>query len=222
MMLALCTIVTFLRPVATACSKANSSSRRLPGAGVDAGGHGHRVRVVVDLHVVLVADVQPFEVLAHHHQVDVVEAAARNDGARRPQVGVELELLAQAHVRRSVAAARGRFERALERQSGAADAVERGLRQRIAGRLDAFEAGDLAVPRRRARSSASSAASVASTISGPMPSPGIRVAGMVVVTGRVARSVAAAAGRAAAAARPAGRCPESAGRWAPDRTSAPS
>jgi hypothetical protein len=52
-------------------------------AGVDAGGHGHGVRVVVDLHVVLVADVQAFEVLAHHHQVDVVEAATGHDGARR-------------------------------------------------------------------------------------------------------------------------------------------
>jgi hypothetical protein len=68
------------------------------GAGVDARGHGHGVRVVVDLHVVLVADVQAFEVLAHHHQVDVVEAAAGDDGARRAQVGVELELLAQAHI----------------------------------------------------------------------------------------------------------------------------
>jgi hypothetical protein len=38
------------------------------------------MRVVVDLHVVLVADVEAFEVLAHHHQVDVVVAAARDDG----------------------------------------------------------------------------------------------------------------------------------------------
>ena len=53
----------------------------------------------------LVADVQALEVLAHHDQVDVVEAAARNQGARRAQVGVELELLAQPHVGRAVAAA---------------------------------------------------------------------------------------------------------------------
>ena len=148
------------------------------GAGVDAGGHGHGVRVVVDLHVVLVADVQAFEVLAHHHQVDLVEAPARDDGARRAQVGVELELLAQAHVGRAVAAARGRLQRALQRQARAPDAVERGLGQRVARGLARRPGRRSGGPSRRARSSASSAASVASTISAPIPSPGIRVAGM--------------------------------------------
>jgi hypothetical protein len=52
-------------------------------ARVDAGGHRDGVRVVVDLHVVLVADVEALEVLAHDDEVDVVEAAARDDGARR-------------------------------------------------------------------------------------------------------------------------------------------
>ena len=116
------------------------------GAGVDAGGHGHGVRVVVDLHIVLMADVQAFEVLAHHHQVDVVETPAGHQGARRPQVGIELEFLAQAHVARAVAAARRRFQRALQRQPGAADAVQRRLRQRVAGRVHAGQAGHLRVP----------------------------------------------------------------------------
>ena len=69
------------------------------GARVDAGGHGHGMRVVVDLHIVLVADVEAFEVLAHHHQVNLVEAATGDHGERRAQVGVELKLLAQTHVR---------------------------------------------------------------------------------------------------------------------------
>ena len=59
-------------------------------AGVDAGGHGDRVRIVVDLDVVLVADVQAFEIFAHHHQVDVVEAAAGNQRASGTQIGVQL------------------------------------------------------------------------------------------------------------------------------------
>jgi len=93
MMLALWTIVTFLR--------LERELEQTPAAlaRVDAGGHRHRMRVVVDADVVLVADVQTLEVLAHDHEVDVVEAAAWNQRARRTQVGVELELLAQSHVR---------------------------------------------------------------------------------------------------------------------------
>jgi acyl-CoA hydrolase len=119
------------------------------GARIDAGGHGHRMRVVVDLHVVLVADVQAFEVFAHHHEVDLVEAAAGDQRQRRAQVGVELERLAQAHVGAAVAAARGRLQRALQRQPRAADAVQRGHRQGVAGGLHALQAGDLAVPLER-------------------------------------------------------------------------
>ena len=113
---------------------------------VDAGGHGHGVRVVVDLNVVLVADVQALEVLAHHDQVDLVEAAARHEGARRTQVGVQLELLAQAHVGGAVAAARGGLERPLERQTRAPNAVDGLRRQRIARGLDACQPRRLPVP----------------------------------------------------------------------------
>jgi hypothetical protein len=115
-------------------------------ARVDAGGHRHSVRVVVDLHVVLVADVEAFQVLAHDHEVDVVVAAARNEGACRAQIRVELERLAQAHVRRTVAAAGRRLERALQRKARAANAVEHGRGQRVAGLLHAGQARDLAVP----------------------------------------------------------------------------
>ena len=69
------------------------------GAGIDAGGDGHGVRVVIDLHKMFVADIQTFEVLTHDHQVDLVESAARNDGQGRPKIRVEFEFLPQTHVR---------------------------------------------------------------------------------------------------------------------------
>ena len=71
MMLALCTIVTFLRPVRDRVLEGELEQAAAALAGVDAGGHGDRVRIVVDLDVVLVADVQAFEIFAHHHEIDV-------------------------------------------------------------------------------------------------------------------------------------------------------
>ena len=71
---------------------------------------------------------------------------------RRAQVGVELEFLAQPHVRRAVAAARGRFERALQREASAADAVERGGRQRVARGLSRRRGRRSGGPTRRAPS----------------------------------------------------------------------
>jgi hypothetical protein len=118
-------------------------------ARVDAGGHADGVGVAVDRDVVLVAHVEAFVVLAHHHQVDVLEAAAGNDGLGRTQVGIQLELLAQAHVGGTVAAARRGFQRPLERQPVLADAVDAGLRQRIAAGRDAGQARDLGFPAER-------------------------------------------------------------------------
>ena len=115
-------------------------------AGVDAGAHAHRVRIAVDRNEVLVAHVQAFVVLAHQHQVDVVIAAARNDGVGGAQVCVELEFLAQAHVRRAVTTADGSFQRSLEGEPGLADAVETGRGQWVAASRDAGGAGDLLVP----------------------------------------------------------------------------
>jgi len=70
-------------------------------------GHGDRVRVVVNLDVILMADVQALQIFAHDHQIDFVEPAARDHGARRTQVGVQLEFLPQAHIGGSITAARG-------------------------------------------------------------------------------------------------------------------
>ncbi len=113
---------------------------------VDSRRHGHSMRVVVDLDVVLVPDVQTLEIFAHHHQIDVVESAARNQRARGAQIGIQLELFAQTNIRRSIAAARRSLERPLERQPRARDAVDRCARQRISGGFHAFQAGRLPIP----------------------------------------------------------------------------
>ncbi len=148
-MLALWTIVTFLRPAGDGVFEGELQQTAAALAGVDAGGHRDRVRIVVDLNVVLVADVQSLEVLAHHHEVDVVEAAARNERARGAQIGVQLEFLAQADVGRAVAAARRRLERPLQGEARAADAVDGGRRQRILRRFHSLHAGRLPVPLKR-------------------------------------------------------------------------
>ena len=69
--------------------------------------------------------------LEEHHlldQIDLVEAPARDQGARRAHVRVQLEFLAQAHIGTAVAAPRGCLERTLEGQARAPDALERRLR----------------------------------------------------------------------------------------------
>ena len=66
--------------------------------GVDTRGHGHSMRVVVDLHVMLVADVKAFQVFAHHHQINLVKPATRHNGAGRAQVGIQRKFFAQTHV----------------------------------------------------------------------------------------------------------------------------
>ena len=177
-MLALWTIETFLRPCGDGVLERELEQPAAALAGIDAGGHGDRVRVVVDLDVMLVADVQALEVLAHHHQVDIVEAAAGNQRACRAQVRVQLELLAQPHVRGAIAAAGGSLERSFQRETRPADARDGLRRKRIARGLHALEAGDLARPTRRARRAHRAPRVRESTISGPMPSPGIRVAGI--------------------------------------------
>jgi uncharacterized protein len=118
-------------------------------AGVDAGGYGDRARIVVYLDVMLVAYVQSFEILPHHHQIDVLEAAAGDEGASGAQIGVQLEFFAQAHVGGPVATARGGLERSLKGQARAADAVDGAGRKGVSRGLHAFQAGNLAIPLER-------------------------------------------------------------------------
>jgi hypothetical protein len=115
-------------------------------AGVHAGGHGHGVGVVVDLNEVLVTDVQTLEILAHDHEIDIVEAAAGDEGTCRTQIRVQLEFLAQTHVRGAIAAAGRRLQGSFQCESRAADARDRDRRQRIARALDSLEACHLRVP----------------------------------------------------------------------------
>ena len=145
-MFALCTMVTFLRPAAIACSNANSSSRRLPCRVFTPLAMATACGIVADLNVMLVPDVQSLEILAHHHQVDVVEAAARDERARRAQIRVQLEFFAQPDVRGAIAAAGGRLSGTLS-----ARCVRRMLAMVRVGSgspagLHTLKARDLAVP----------------------------------------------------------------------------
>ena len=117
-----------------------------PLAGVNAGGHGDGVRVVVDLDVMLVPDVQALEIFAHHDEIDVVEAAARNQGSRWPEIGVQLEFLAQAHIGRSITAPGRGLERALQGEPRAADARDGLGGEGILGDLHALESSGLPFP----------------------------------------------------------------------------
>ena len=66
--------------------------------GVDTRRHGHGMRVIVDLDVMLVADVKAFQVFAHHHQINLVKPATRHNGAGRAQVRIQRKFFAQTHV----------------------------------------------------------------------------------------------------------------------------
>src|SRR5205085_2657327 len=57
-------------------------------------------------------------------EVDVLVATSGHEGAGRAQIRVEPQLFAQPYVGRAIAASRRRRERTLERQAGAANAVE--------------------------------------------------------------------------------------------------
>ena len=104
--------------------KGERTMRRATLARVDAGGHRHGMRVVADRDVVFEGDVEAFEVFAHQDQVDIVEAAARDQRLRGAKVGVKQELFPQPDVDGAEAAADRRCQRAFQRQLVAADAVQ--------------------------------------------------------------------------------------------------
>ena len=92
-MLALCTMVTFLRPVADRVREGEFEQPPAALTRVHPRRHGDRMGIVVDLNVMFVAYVEALEILANHHEIDVVEAAARNQRACRTQIGIQLEFL---------------------------------------------------------------------------------------------------------------------------------
>ncbi len=98
------------------------------GASVHTRTDGDRMGIAVDRDVVFETDIQALEVLAHHDQIDVVVASARDQRLGRPHIGVELELLPQTHVRRAETPADRGFQRTLERQLGAAHTRQRRFR----------------------------------------------------------------------------------------------
>ena len=106
------------------------------------------MRIVADGNVVLVAHVQTLGVFPHQHEIDVFVAAG-NQRARRPHVGVQMKLLAQAHIRRAVAAARRSRQWPFQGEPGPPDALQRGLRQGVAVRFHAGHSGLLHVPLER-------------------------------------------------------------------------
>jgi len=132
-MLALWTDVTRLRPGVREGELRHARRRHL-GDDFQALDHARH-----DL--VLEAGVQVLGVLAHEHQVDVLEP--RRDARQvvdRPEVGVEAEGLAQAHVDAREAGADGRRERALEAHRVALDRVEERVGQRGAVALERHHA----------------------------------------------------------------------------------
>jgi len=113
---------------------------------VHARSHGDGMRVIVDLDVILMSDVQAFQILAHHHEIDFFEAPAGDQSTCRPQICIQLELLPQAHVGGSVTSPRRGFERTFESQARAPDALEGLGWERVACRFDSLQAGDLRIP----------------------------------------------------------------------------
>src|SRR5882762_1196603 len=147
--LALWTTVTRLRPFRSAYSNANLLIRRAPTPGIHARRNRYGTRVVTDCHVVLKADVQPLEVFADQHQIDVVVAAAAEDGAHGTDIGVQPELFPQAHIDGPESAADRRRKGPLEREPRATDALQCFGRQGIPTGMNRAHSTLLDVPDER-------------------------------------------------------------------------
>src|SRR5579863_232983 len=94
-------------------SKARDTRRGALGDDLQALDHAGR-------HDVLEAGVEILSVLTHHDEVEIVKGRADTRQLfHRPEVGVEVELLAQRHVEALVSAAHGRRQRAFEPHPGA-------------------------------------------------------------------------------------------------------
>src|SRR5690606_28698650 len=103
-------------------------------------------RILTDSHVVLDSAVQTLGVLADQHQIDVLVAIVRQQGAGRTNVRVQVELLTQGDVDRPEPRPYGRGEWPLERDSGATNRFERLFGQWCVLRLERGDPGQLALP----------------------------------------------------------------------------
>ena len=142
MMLALWIAVTRVRPAVRACSKANRAIR------VDAFSVMiFRLSTMPGYDLVLEARIQILGVLPDDDQIDVLETARDAwqvlDG---PQVGVEVERLAQADVHAREALADRRGHRSLERDLVPLDRFDQRRRQRLAVLLERHDARVVTIP----------------------------------------------------------------------------
>src|SRR5450830_613949 len=107
MMLALCTAVTFLRPLLRA------SSNAFRGCARDA--NARQSNFAVLRNTLPFWQVRPFGVFAHRDDIDIFEArTSAREADRWPDVGVEIEVAAKVDVDRGKAAANRRGQRDFE------------------------------------------------------------------------------------------------------------
>src|SRR4051812_12598089 len=91
-------------------------------------------------------DIKSLQIFPYQHDIHVLEPAARDEAARRPDVGKELEFLSQSDVHRSKPGADGCRQRTLESQRILPDAVDGGVRKRGSGGVHGSHAGELLIP----------------------------------------------------------------------------
>ena len=170
MMLALWMAWIFLRLNLRAYSKANLRNARRGLLGddlqaLDYAGH----------HFVLDARVQAFGIFANHDQIDIgiLRRHARQVDDR-PEIGEQLELLAQGDVDAGKSAAHRSRDRPLEPDVRALDRLGQFLRDVFLVLRVGFGAGGETLPL-ELDAGASRMRTLACTTSGPMPSPGINV-----------------------------------------------
>src|ERR671910_1973143 len=117
-----------------------------PPAGHDRHRLPHGSRIVANGDEMLDPDVQPLEILADQHDIHVLEAATRHDGACRPDVREQLELFPEPDIHRAKPGADGCREGTLQGERVLPDALDGGVRQRSTRGFDRGHTGQLLVP----------------------------------------------------------------------------
>jgi len=91
-------------------------------------------------------DVQPFQVLSDDNDVHIFEASVLHQSASRPDIGIELQFLAQPHIHGTETSTNRRRQRTFQRQSSVADAIKRSARKSVAMNFQGCHPTLLAVP----------------------------------------------------------------------------
>ena len=116
------------------------------GSCIHAGADRDSVLVITNRDVVLESDIHAFDVLSNRDKVDILVSPARHQGQSRPNIGIEVELLAQSDIRRTIAAADRRLEGPFQCQSCFPDTVEGRGRQGISRVFNAGHSGLAGIP----------------------------------------------------------------------------